>query len=102
MIALLLLGLLQDPGSLSLDLHADRDRVRLDDEILLTLRAESPSSEPIRIDLPPVNGFEIISRSERREVSPVGVTARISVLELRLRATRIGTFRVGPARATQG
>lgn len=102
MIALLALALLQDPGTLRVELRVDKERARLDEEILVTVRAESGQTDPIAITIPAMDGFELVGRSERREVSQVGPVARTSVLELRLRATRVGSWVVGPARATQG
>src|SRR4051794_26535382 len=50
----------------------------------------------------PLNGFEIISRSERTEVSFTSGPTRTTVLEMRLRAVRPGRWQIGPARAAQG
>ena len=69
---------------------------------MYTARAVSQSSEPMSLTIAPFNGFEIVSRSERTEVSLTGGPIRTTVLEIRLRALRPGRWQVGPARATQG
>ena len=102
MIALLALALMQGQGPLQVELRVDRERVHLDEEILVTVRAESGIADPIAIAVPTLDGFELVGRSERREVSQVGPVARSGILELRLRATRVGSWVLGPARATQG
>ena len=58
---------------------------------------------PIQVTLPPVGGLEIISRSERTEVANGGASlSRTTVLELRLRGTTPGRWRIGPGRVRQG
>jgi hypothetical protein len=54
------------------------------------------------LSIAPFTGFEIISRSERTEVSFSGGPTRTTVLEIRLRALRPGRWQVGPVKATQG
>jgi hypothetical protein len=71
-------------------------------EIVLTVRAESRSSDPIQISLPPLAGLELVARSERSEVSTGAAVGRVTVLELRLRGSMPGKWRVGPARVQQG
>ena len=101
MIPLLLLALLQ-AGPPELHVSVDQDRVSVGDELLYTARAVSQSSEPMGLTIAPFNGFEIVSRSERTEVSLSGGPTRTTVLEVRLRAVRPGRWQIGPARATQG
>jgi hypothetical protein len=100
-IALLFAVLLQADAP---DLHVsvDQDRVSVGEEIVYTVRAVSRSQEPMDLSISPINGFEIVSRSERTEVSFAAGPVRTTVLELRLRALRPGRWQVGPARATQG
>jgi hypothetical protein len=100
-IALVLLALLQSKPP-ELHVSVDHDRVSVGEEVVYTARAMSPSSEPMRLTLAPLNGFEIVSRSERTEVSLSGGPTRTTVLEVRLRALRPGRWQIGPARATQG
>jgi hypothetical protein len=85
------------------DLHVsvDQDRIEVGEELVYTVRAVSRSSEPIAITLAPFNGFEIVARSERTEVSLSGGPTRTTLLEVRLRALRPGRWQIGPARATQ-
>jgi BatD DUF11 like domain len=97
---LFLLLLLQ--GAPELHVSIDEDHVSVGDEVLYTVRAVSHSSDPMDVSVAPFNGFEIISRSERTEVSLTGGPTRTTVLEIRLRALRPGRWPIGPARAAQG
>jgi BatD DUF11 like domain len=98
---LLLLCLLQ--GSVpELEASVDHDRVSVGDEVTYVLRATSRSSEPMKLSIAPLNGFEVVSRSERTEVSFSTGPVRLTVLEIRLRALRPGRWQIGPARAIQG
>jgi oxygen tolerance protein BatD len=99
--ALLLLALLQGPAP-QLHVSVDQDRISVGQEVVYTVRAVSRSSEPLDLSITPFNGFEIVSRSERTEVSFSGGPTRTTVLEIRLRAVRPGRWKIGPARAAQG
>ncbi|MDQ3208571.1 MAG: BatD family protein [Gemmatimonadota bacterium] len=101
MIALILLVLLRLAPP-ELHVSVDHNRVTVGDELVYTARAVSQSSEPMNLILAPFTGFEIVSRSERTEVSLSGGPIRTTVLEVRLRALRPGRWQVGPARVTQG
>jgi hypothetical protein len=101
LVAAFLLLALQHGGP-ELRASVDRDRVPVGEEVLYTLQAVSGSSEPISLTLAPLNGFEIISRSERTEVAFSGGPTRTTTLEIRLRALRPGRWQIGPARAFQG
>ena len=99
--ALLLMALVQKPP----EIHAsvDQDHLPVGEELLYTVRAVSRSSEPMDVSIAPLNGFEVIARSERTEVSfSGGGPVRTTVLDMRLRAVRPGRWEVGPARAAQG
>jgi hypothetical protein len=80
----------------------DQDRVSVGEEVVYTVRAVSHSQEPMDLSISPISGFEIVSRSERTEVSFSGGPVRTTVLEVRLRAVRPGRWQIGPARAAQG
>lgn len=97
----LLFAFLQAAGP-ELHVSVDQDRVSVGEELVYTVRAVSHSSEPMDLSIAPVNGFEIVSRSERTEVSFSGGPTRTTVVEMRLRALRPGRWQVGPARAAQG
>jgi BatD DUF11 like domain len=99
--ALLLLTILAQ-GAPEVHVSLDEDRVSVGEEVVYTVRAVSHSSDPMDVSVAPFNGFEIISRSERTEVSITGGPTRTTVLEFRLRALRPGRWPVGPARAAQG
>ncbi|HEX6434792.1 MAG TPA: BatD family protein, partial [Gemmatimonadales bacterium] len=99
--ALLLLALIQKPPEIQVSV--DQDHIPVGEELLYTVRAMSRSSEPMDVSIAPLNGFEVIARSERTEVSfSGGQPVRTTVLELRLRALRPGRWEIGPARAAQG
>ena len=101
MIALVLMALLQAAPP-ELHVSAEPDRVSVGEEVVYTVRAVSHSPEPMDLSIAPFNGFEIVGRSERTEVSFSGGPIRTTVLEIRLRAARPGRWRVGPAHAGQG
>lgn len=80
----------------------DRTRLSVGEELLLTVRASGAADQPIRITLPPLDGFEVTARSERTEVAFAATDSRTTTLEVRLRPMRAGTFRLGPVTAQQG
>ena len=80
----------------------DADQVSVGEEITYTLRVVSHSRLPMQVTVAPFNGLEIVSRSERSEVSLGADPTRTTVLEVRLRAARPGRWQLGPARAVQG
>ncbi len=94
-------GSLQGDGP---QLHAsvDADRVSVGEEIVYVLRAVSHSRVPMQVTVAPFNGLEIVSRTERSEVSLGVDPTRTTMLEVRLRAVRPGRWQLGPARAVQG
>ena len=101
-VALFFLGLLQAAPP-ELHVSVDQDRVSVGEEIVYTARAVSKSSDPMSLSVAPLNGFEIIARSERTEVSfSDGGPTRTTLLEIRLRALRPGRWQVGPTHVTQG
>ena len=101
MIALFLaLALQAAPPQLHVSL--DQDRISVGEEVVYTVRAVSRSQEPMNVWIAPVNGFEIVSRSERTEVSFTGGPIRTTSLEVRLRALRPGRWQIGPAKVEQG
>jgi hypothetical protein len=85
-------------------LHAavDMDRVSVGEELTYSLRAVSRSPVPMQVTVAPFNGLEIVSRTERTEVSLGTTPTRTTLLEVRLRAVRPGRWQLGPARAVQG
>ena len=88
----LLLALLLIQGGPSLTASVDRDRVAVGDEVVLSIRAVSHSVEPLQVTLAPMNGFEIIGRSEQTEVSMLNGPSRTTTLEVQLRALRPGAL----------
>ena len=100
MITIALILLAAQQGSPELSATADRHKLMVGEELVYTVRAVSASEESMRVQVGSVSGFEVVSRTERREVSFAPVT-RSSVLILRLRALRAGTFQLGPVTAHQ-
>ena len=100
MLALLLL-LQQGPG-MTLTAAVDRPRLNVGEEVVLTIVAGGRTADAVQFDLPAFSGFALISRSESSEVSLGVERARISTLELRLRAVRAGSYAFGPIRVQQG
>jgi hypothetical protein len=98
---LVALALVQGSGP-SLEATVDEERVSVGEDLLYTLRAVSHSPLPMHVSIAPFTGLEIVSRSERSEVSMGQDPTRTTVLEVRLRAVRPGRWQVGPARAVQG
>jgi hypothetical protein len=78
----------------------DRERVGVGDAVTLTIRALIPGTRPVRVMLPAFDGFALIGRGDRRESGGPGGDA--FVLELRLRAQRVGLWRLGPVRLDIG
>lgn len=78
----------------------DRERVGVGDAVTLTIRALLPGTRPVRVMLPAFDGFTLIGRGDRRESGGPGGDA--FVLELRLRAQRVGLWRLGPVRLDIG
>lgn len=78
----------------------DRERVGVGDAVTLTIRAVLPGSRPVRVMLPAFDGFTLIGRGDRRESG--GPSGDAFVLELRLRAQRVGLWRLGPVRLDIG
>jgi hypothetical protein len=100
--ALLLLLALQQGDLPAVTATVDRTRLAVGEELLLTVRASGSADSPIRISLPPLDGFEVTARTERTEVAFAAADARTTTLEVRLRAGRAGSFRLGPIVAQQG
>ena len=102
MISLLLALAMVQGGGPSLEASVDEERVSVGEDLLYTLHAVSHSREPMHVTVAPFTGLEIVSRSERSEVSLGHDPTRTTVLEVRLRAVRPGRWQLGPARAVQG
>jgi hypothetical protein len=97
-----LLGSLGQGEGPRVEAAVDADQVSVGEEITYTLRAVSHSPVPMQVTVAPFNGLEIVSRTERSEVSLGADPTRTTVLEVRLRAVRPGRWQLGPARAVQG
>jgi oxygen tolerance protein BatD len=84
----------------------DRTRVRVGEELTLTVRARTRTADPVQIVLPSLNGFAIVGSRDMTEVAINGVGAggsiRTTIRELQLRAQQAGALLIGPVRARQG
>ncbi len=81
----------------------DRSEVPIGVEAVLTITVHAMGNEPIQILDLPLDGFEIVSSSERTDVSVErSAFTRTTVREVLLAATRTGTATVGPVRVEQG
>jgi hypothetical protein len=88
-------------GPPTLSVTVDRTRLDVGQDVVMTVRATSGGSGPLRIVLPDLDAFEVLSRSERSELSFGDSTARVSTVELVLRALEPGTHQLGPFTAEQ-
>ncbi len=102
MIALALALLLQQPAPPDVNTTVDRDRITVGEELTFTVRASGNSPDPVEIMLPPLKGLEVVARAEQTEVNPGAAVSRVVVIAFRLRATRPGTYRLGPIQVRQG
>jgi len=82
----------------------DRTRLNVGEEVMLTVRARTRSTEPLEILLPALAGFAIVGSRDLTEVAMSGTAGpvRTTVRELQLRAEQSGTVLIGPVRVRQG
>lgn len=104
MVTLLLAVLLSvQQVPLRITASVDRHEIRVGDEIVLTITVESVGNEPVQIPDPPLVGLEIISSSQRSDVSvQAGEFTRITTRSIQLAPIRQGVATIGPMRAEQG
>lgn len=86
----------------SLEVTVDRSQLEVGQDVVITVRATSGAPGPMRIVLPDLDAFEVLSRSERSEMSFGDSTERVSTIELVLRALEPGTHQLGPFTVEQG
>ena len=82
----------------------DRTRVTVGEEVMLTVRARTRSTEQLEILLPALAGFAIVGSRDLTEVAMSGTAGpvRTTVRELQLRAEQAGAVLIGPVRVRQG
>ena len=97
--ALLALGLVQGLG-ITVTSGVDRDRVAVGEELTLTVYARADAPGTVTLISPSFDGFDVVRRSERREVGVSG--ARSQVWEFRLQARALGHYTLGPVQVVQG
>jgi hypothetical protein len=97
------LALLQGGGA-EVTASVDRIRLRVGEELQLTVRARTRAADPVEITLPPLTGFAVVGSRDMTEVAFSGGTGsvRTTVRELQLRAQQPGALLIGPVRARQG
>jgi hypothetical protein len=101
--ALLLALLLQQQGEApQVMLAIDRDRVAPGDVVTFTIRITSTLADPIRMEQPSLGGFDLESRSDRSDVTTGPGGGRVTTIQLKLRATTPGEWRLGPVAVRQG
>ncbi len=99
-----LLVALQSASPPDVTAQVDRARVPAGEELTLTIRARSRSTEPVAVALPGLTGFTIVGSREVTEVALEGVGGPVRTMtrELRLKTQRPGTLVIGPVRVRQG
>jgi hypothetical protein len=82
----------------------DRTRLRVGEELQLTVRTRTRTADPVDIMLPALTGFAVVGSRDMTEVAFSGGTGstRTTVRELRLRAQQPGALLIGSVRARQG
>ena len=82
----------------------DRTRLVVGEEVMLTVRARTRSTEALEILLPPLAGFAIVGSRDLTEVAMSGTAGpvRTTVRELQLRAEQPGAVLIGPVHVRQG
>jgi hypothetical protein len=82
----------------------DRTRLRVGEQLLLTVRARTRTADAVEIILPTLTGFAVVGSRDMTEVAFSGGTGsvRTTVRELQLRAQQAGALLIGPVRARQG
>jgi BatD DUF11 like domain len=83
-------------------LAVDRDHVSPGDVISFTIRVASHQTDPIGVEIPPLGGFELQSRTERSDVTTGSAGGRTTTIQLQLRANAPGEWRLGPVNVRQG
>ena len=106
MISALLLSVLAAATMQGAEVTATVDRTRLvvGEELMLTVRARTRSTEALDMSLPPLAGFAIVGSRDLTEVAMSGTAGpvRTTIRELQLRAEQPGAVLIGPVRVRQG
>jgi oxygen tolerance protein BatD len=100
--ALMLLAAVQGPPDVTATVN--RSRLKVGDQVTLTVRARSHIAEPLAIALPSLAGFAIVGSRDFTEVAidGAGPPVRTTSRSLELRADRAGTLVIGPITVRQG
>ena len=98
---LALVALLQAP---EVTASVDRTRVRVGEEVTLSVRARTRSAEPLELTLPALTGLGLVGSNEFTQVSFTSSAGpvRTTVRDLQLRVEKSGSVVIGPIRARQG
>jgi hypothetical protein len=92
-------------GGAEVTASVNRTRLTVGEELMLTVRARTRSTDIVEILLPPLTGFAIMGSRDLTEVAMTGTSGgaiRTTVRELQLRAEQPGALLIGPVRARQG
>lgn len=81
---------------------ADRDSATVGEQIKLTVTVAASGRAPVQVDVPAFDGFDLVERKEHSQVAGGAAPRRITEVVLTLRATRAGTWLLGPIVARQG
>lgn len=98
-VSLLLVGLAQGLG-ITATAGVDRDRVAVGEDLTFTVYARADGPGTVTLITPSFDGFDVVRRSERREVGVNG--ARTQVWEYHLKARALGHYTLGPVQVVQG
>jgi hypothetical protein len=98
-ITLALALLLQQAPALTVTAGADRDRVAVGELVTFTVYASAGGAADLSLVTPGFDGFDVVSRAERREVGVTG--GRSQTWEFRLRAASPGRWTLGPVQVVQ-
>jgi hypothetical protein len=92
-------------GGAEVTASVNRTRLTVGEELMLTVRARTRSTDIVEILLPPLSGFAIMGSRDLTEVAMTGSSGgavRTTIRELQLRAEQPGALLIGPVRARQG
>ncbi len=102
--ALLAVALLVQGPDLDVTATVDRARLRVGEQLTLTIQVRAQASAIPRVELPSLAGFAVLGSREATEVSLEGSEGmtRAVARALTLRAERSGTLIIGPVRVRVG
>lgn len=100
--SLLLLLALATPQDLQVSAEVERERLVVGEALTYTVRVIVERDLPVRATPGAFEGFTLLGAAERREPAGAPAGAEVLVLEYRLRAQRVGLWRLGGVAVEQG